>query len=157
MTKTQNESTAVAAPVDEKLIAKLDEGFPPSWQPEQEGDAISGAFLRLEQGMTTFGPSPIVILGTPEGERSVWLFAESIKNAFLRAQPVPGELVAIRFEGEQAVKNPTPGRKATAKVFRVVVDRPAQTTAAVDWTAALGSPSASSDDDAGAGDDGIPY
>jgi hypothetical protein len=56
MTKTQNESTAVAAPVDEKLLAKLDEGFPPSWQPEQEGDAISGAFLRLEQGMTTFGP-----------------------------------------------------------------------------------------------------
>jgi hypothetical protein len=157
MPKTQNESTTLT-PVDEKLLAKLDEGFPPSWRPEQEGDAISGAFLRLEQGMTTFGPSPIVILGTPDGERSVWLFAESIKSAFMRAQPVPGELVAIRFEGEQDVKNPTKGRKATAKIFRVAVDRPATAPGPVDWGTALGPATSSGGVDVDEPtDDGIPY
>lgn len=135
----------------DELLAKLDAGFPPTWQAEKEGDTITGAFLRLEQGVTAFGPAPIVILGTEQGERSVWLFAESIKSAFLRAQPVPGERVAIRYAGEQPVKNPTPGRKATARIFQVVVDRPAVATGPVDWGAALGQPKAESPDD------GIPY
>jgi hypothetical protein len=152
LTTPQKEDKAAADPQQDELLKKLDEGFPPTWRPENEGDTISGAFLRLEQGVTAFGPAPIVILGTTEGERSVWLFAEAIKSAFLRAQPVPGERVAIRYEGEQPVKNPTPGRKATAKIFAVVVDRPAVASGPVDGGAALGQPAAAEPTD-----DGIPF
>ena len=149
------DKTTPAEPAQDELLAKLDAGFPSSWQAEKAGDTIVGAFLRLEQGQSAFGPSPIVVLGTPEGERSVWLFAESLKTGFLRAQPAPGERVAIRYEGEQPVKNPTPGRKQTAHIYRVAVDRPAQAAQPVDWGAALGGTSSSNAEPDG--DDGIPY
>lgn len=156
MTESQKSSGSTAAAPKDDLLAKLDAGFPPTWQAEKEGDTIVGAFLRLEQGQTQFGPAPIVILGTEEGERSVWLFTESIKTGLLRAQPAPGERVAIRYEGEQPVKNPTPGRKTTAKIFRVAVDREAIAQKPVDWGAALGGDSSSTDEPE-AGGDGIPY
>lgn len=159
MTEAQKTKTAGAdvepAATPDELDAKLDQGFPPTWQPEAEGDTIKGAFLRLEQGTTQFGPAPIVILGTDDGERSVWLFAESLKSAFRRQQPAPGERIAIRYEGEQAVKNPKPGRKTTARVFRVAVDRPAVAQRDVDWGAALGGDAAGGDEDRP--DDDIPY
>lgn len=152
--KTAGSTATETAPQDD-LLAKLDAGFPPTWQAEKEGDTIVGAFLRLEQGQTQFGPAPIVILGTEDGERSVWLFYESLKTGLLRSQPAPGERIAIRYEGEQPVKNPTPGRKATAKIFRVAVDREAIQQKPVDWGAALGGDSSTGTDEPAS--DEIPY
>lgn len=134
MTESQTETR-------DELLEHFDEEFPESWQPSEPGEILVGAFLRLENGSTEFGPAPIVIVGTEEGERSVWLFAESLKRAFRRLQPAPGERIAIRYEGEQTVANPTPGRKKTAKVYRVVADRPKQARS-VDWGAALDEPAA---------------
>lgn len=139
--KEEQGAAVTSTTVDDELRAKLEADFPPAWQPSAAGDEVAGAFLRLEQGMTKYGPAPIVILGTADaGEVSVWLFYESMKSGFLRAQPVPGERVAIRYEGEQPVKNPTPGKSPTFHSYRVIVDRPAQQSQPVDWGAALATP-----------------
>jgi hypothetical protein len=124
-------------PAAEALLAKLEAGFPESWQPTEAGDTIVGTFLRLESGRTKYGPAPVVVLATDEGERSVWLFFEALKSGFRRAQPAPGEQIAVRYLGEQTVKNPSPGRRDSYHDFRVAVDRPATATAPVDWGAAL--------------------
>lgn len=123
------------------LDAELERGYPPSWQPEP-GETIKGVFLRLEQGNTQFGPAPIVIVAVePDGEeRSVWVFYESLKTQLLRAAPAAGERVAIRYDGQQQVKNPTAGRRSTFHAYRVAVDRPKQQTGPVDWQASLGVP-----------------
>lgn len=120
----------------DELIAKLEAGYPPSWIPENAGDTIVGAFLRLETGQTAFGPAQVAVLGTTEGERSVFLFYESLKTGFRRAQPEPGERIAVKYNGKVPAKNPTPGRSETYHDFTVAVERTAARS--VDWNAALG-------------------
>lgn len=137
----------------DELLDKLEQGFPPTWIAEKSGDTIVGAFLRLETGNTSYGPAPLVVLGTEEGERTVWLFFESLKTAFLREQPEPGERVAIRYLGEQDVKNPAPGRAKTFHAYRVAVDRPAARRVN-DWEAVLGSSSSSAEEPSPADDAG---
>ena len=135
---TNKQPDAPSAPVEDALVAKLDDAFPQSWQPTKAGETVSGTLLRVEEGQTEFGPAPIVIMMVGDEEISVWLFAESIRRSFLRQKPVAGERIAIRYEGEQEVKSPTPGRKKTAKVYRLVVDRPSVQTGPINWDALLG-------------------
>lgn len=120
----------------EELIAKLDAGFPPAWIPENAGDTIVGGFLRIETGMTPNGPAPVAVIGTTEGERSVFLFYEALKSGFRRSQPEPGERIAIRYEGKKPSKTPTVGRNAEYHDFSVTVDRASER--AVDWNTVLG-------------------
>lgn len=116
---------------DDRLKAMLDKPLPEAWIPKKAGDVISGAFISLGEGVTQYGPAPFVVLGTAAGEVSVWLFYESMKTGFLRAKPQPGEIVAIRYDGEKPVKNPAPGRKKTYHDYRIAVDRPE--AAPVSW------------------------
>jgi hypothetical protein len=118
------------------LLAKLDKEFPPGWQPEKEGETITGVFLRLETGFTSFGESRVAVLATDEGERSVWLFHNSLWSEFRRAQPAPGERIAIRYLGMQDVKSPVAGRNSKFHAYRVAVDRPEGQP--VDWAAEPG-------------------
>lgn len=136
---TPQEPTVLGAEGAEELIAKLDAGFPPAWIPTTKGDTIVGAFLRLETGMTPNGPAPVAVIGTAEGERSVFLFYEALKSGFRRSQPEPGEKIAVRYEGKKEAKTPTQGRNAEYHDFSVSVDRGAEK--AVDWNAALGGES----------------
>jgi hypothetical protein len=133
---TPQEPTIIGGEDAAELIAKLDQGYPPAWIPENAGDTIVGAFLRLETGVTAFGRAQVAVVGTTDGERSVFLFYETLKTGFRRTQPEPGERIAIRYEGLKPAKNPTPGRQATYHDFTVTVDRAA--ARAVDWNAALG-------------------
>lgn len=126
MTEVQTDQSA-----EERMAALLDKPLAPAWMAKNAGDMVSGAFVTLGSGMTEYGPAPFVILGTAEGEVSVWLFYESLKTGFLREKPQPGELVAIRYEGEKPVKNPAKGRKKTYHDYRVAVDRPE--AAPVSW------------------------
>ena len=77
----------------------------------------------------------------------MWLFYESMRSGFLRAQPTPGEQIGIRYLGKQAVKNQTPGRAAEYHNYKVAVDRPLGTEAPVDWAAELGTPAVDPDND----------
>jgi hypothetical protein len=134
----QQTSTAEA-----ELLAKLDAGYPVSWVPENEGDTIVGTFIRLETGPTAFGPSLVAILVDQEGnERSVWIFYESLKSGFRRAEPAPGEKIAVRYMGKKPVKNATPGRRSEYHYFQVAVDRPITSEKPVDWSTALGGDTA---------------
>ena len=125
-------------PAADELLAKLEQPLPESWLPKKAGDTIVGTFLSLDTGMTAFGPAKMAVLATSDGERAVWIFYESLKSAFVRAKPEPGERIAVRYLGEEKAKNPTPGRKATYHSFRVVVDRPVDTSKPVDWASELG-------------------
>lgn len=120
------------------LLGKLDEGFPESWIPKEEGDTIVGWVTRVERGYTTYGWRPILVLRDDEGElHSIWLLTEVLQNAMRRLRPVPGERIAIRFNGKKKAKNPRPGTSGEYNDFRVVVDRPEE-SAAIDWEATLG-------------------
>lgn len=133
MSKTQTQAPATVDP----LLERLEQELAPSWIPEAEGDTIVGVFLRLEQGPTQFGPKPFAVLATDEGERSVWIFTESMMTGFRRAKPEPGERVAVRYMGMKPVKNQTPGRRSEYHDYRVVVDRPVGAEKPVDWDTAL--------------------
>lgn len=127
---------------EDKLRKQLDKDYAKAWIPETKGDTIVGTMLRLEQGTTSFGPAPVVIIaeeGTGE-ERAIWLFTEAIRSGFNRARPAVGERVAVRYLGKQKVKNQTPGRANEYHNFKVAVDRPDGTQ--VDWAGALNVPAA---------------
>lgn len=158
MAKTQNTPTVNEA--DQQLLEQLDAGFPPAWIAETAGDTIIGTFARLDNGRTSFGPCPVVVIATEQDgeivERSVFLFYESLKSGFRRSQPVPGERIAVRYNGTKKVENQTPGRRDTYHDYSVAVDRP-KVGGVVDWGAALGAeepPPAASED---AGPDDIPF
>lgn len=137
MAKSQNTPTVNEA--DQELLEQLDAGFPPAWIAEEAGETIVGTFVRLDQGRTAYGPCPVIVLDTGDGElRSVFVFYESLKSGLRRAQPIPGERVAIRYDGLQPVKNQTEGRRDSFHSYRVAVDRPKVATGPVDWNAALG-------------------
>ncbi|CAN5743296.1 hypothetical protein BH18ACT15_BH18ACT15_11870 [soil metagenome] len=99
----------------EKAVA---ESFPESWIPEHDGDTIVGTFVRLDSGTTRYGQSPIVILDTAQGERSVWLIHVVLRNEFKRQQPKAGEPVAVRYLGK---KQGAEGQSYAA--YRVKVQR----------------------------------
>lgn len=120
------------------LAAKLDEGYPESWVAEKPGDQITGYVVRVERGHTTYGIKPILILRTDDGElRSVWVLNDVLANALRRLRPVPGERVAIRFDGKRTAKNPRPGTSGEYNDFKVAVDRPEEAST-IDWDSTLG-------------------
>jgi hypothetical protein len=120
---------------DSDVLAALDKPIAPAWIAKTPGDTIVGAFIELTSGVTEKGPAPVVVLGTAEGERAVFLFYETLKTGFRRAAPQPGERVAVRFNGMKAAKNPTAGRNAEYHDYTVAVDREAGRPA--DWSNAL--------------------
>ncbi len=126
-------TTTGAADPDDKLLADLESAGPEAWMPKVAGDTIIGAFIRVGSGVTAFGPAHFAVLGTTDGERSVWLFYEALRSGFATARPAPGERIAIRYMGEVPAKNPVPGRKATYHDFRVSVDRPVDANATPNW------------------------
>ena len=135
----------------------LDRGYPEAWRPESPGDQIKGVFIRLEEGPSQYGVTPIVVIGTPEGERSIWLFGQVIRNAFLKLKPVPGEKIAVRFLGLRKAKNPRPGTKGEYNDWRVAVDRPLGQEAP-NWDEALAAdPFALPADDQTEPDEDIPF
>lgn len=118
------------------LLDKAEAGYPESWVPENKGDQIAGKFLRVERGMTGFGPAPIVVLEMEDGtERSVWLLSETLRSGFGRIRPASGDNIAVLYLGKQKVKNQAPGRASEYHNFRVVSDK---TTTESSWDSILG-------------------
>lgn len=131
--------TAEIAKNHAELLAELDKDFPESWIPEKPGDTIVGVLVRGSTAPTQFGPAPVLHLATDDGDRSVWVFYETLKSELRRLKPAAGEKVAIRYVGEEKAKNPKPGRSATYHSYKVAVDRPIGTDK-LDWDGLLGAP-----------------
>lgn len=57
--------------------------YPKSWRWQDDGNLVSGRFLRFEQGMTKdFGAKVILVLDIEGEERSVWLTTSVLHNRF---------------------------------------------------------------------------
>jgi hypothetical protein len=126
-----------AAVAKDGLLAELEKDFPAAWIPTEAGDTVVGVMTRVGEGVTQFGPAPVVEVKQADGaEVTVWLFSQMIRSEFARLKPVPGERIAVRYLGDQTVKNKKPGRGETYKKFRLAVDRPVGSET-VDWAVVL--------------------
>lgn len=121
------------------LTEALDQGTPESWIPKEKGEEIRGTVVGLDQGYSQMsGITPILVIDTGDGVlRSIWLYGDVLKNLMRRVRPVPGEAIAVRFEGKRKSKNPRPGTSGEYNDWRVAVDRPVQQSG-IDWESALG-------------------
>lgn len=147
------------------LIDQAKAGYPESWIPEKEGEALAGKFLRIEMGWSEYGRAPIAIVESEDGkERSVWLFHEALRSQFATAAPQPGDSVAVLYLGKQKPKTHTPGKAKEYHNYRVVKEAGEGRDNRVDWDVftSLGSvvtPAASANGDTSesADSDDIPY
>jgi len=105
-----------------RLRKRADEGFPPTWQPEQPDDEVIGVLTKVTmQAPTAFGPCPVVTLALESGELvSVFLFHTVLRRMFERERVTLGEMVLIRYLGE---RKPEGGGKPYVD-YRLVVLRP---------------------------------
>jgi hypothetical protein len=107
--------------VDQKIDEELDRKYPPSWRPEEKGDAIRGKFLRLDYAERF--ECPVAVIGTGEGERSVFLFHETLRSKLKRLAPESGEPIGIRYDG-QVASTANPGRRYHDYSVAVVREQP---------------------------------
>jgi hypothetical protein len=117
----------------ERLRKDADEGFPPSWQPENPDDEILGTVVAVNPAAPTrqYGNAPVVQIVDPVGVKwSVWLFHKVLRQNFIRQRVAVGEVVLIRYLGKVY---PEGGGNAYDN-YAVVVDRPVS-RGDVDWDA----------------------
>ncbi|HEY8776311.1 MAG TPA: hypothetical protein VIM33_07510 [Gaiellaceae bacterium] len=133
--------------------------FPRNWIFDEDGDAVAGAFVRLEEGQTKdYGPRPIVILNIAGEERSVWLFDTVIRNQFAdevrTRQLAAGERITVKRLGK--VKSETTGReyRSYATTFH---DRPQKSQAEILGAPVAPEPIAAAASAQGNTDDSIPF
>jgi len=95
------------------------EPLPGPWLPEPNGELI-GEFEGYRSGTTSLGETHQIALVRDFSGRlfSVWLFHTVLRDEMKKAQPLVGELVAIRRLADR--EN---GDGLTYRVYRVVVDR----------------------------------
>jgi hypothetical protein len=117
----------------DRLRKRLDEGHPPAWMHGGEiGAELVGHVVGVKAGVPTqFGPCPVVTIATlgVGTQVSLWLTHTVLRREFVRQRPEPGELIALRYEGE---RKPDGGGPAY-ELYSLVVDRPDEVS--VDWTA----------------------
>lgn len=136
MTAADKPETAVDT--TDQLLAELDRPNAEAWIPKKPGDTLIGYLKDIGIGSTQYGTAPFLLVVDDQGvEHSVWVFVESLKSALRALQPQRGERIAVRYNGEKKVKNPTQGRKNSFHDYRLAVDRPASAAAAIDWNATL--------------------
>lgn len=94
-----------------------------TWQPETEGQTISGVVLRQGTAEILYGPVPFVDLWTGGAARTrVLVSAGTLRAALDRAAPEVGDTLTIWFEGwSEPVHGPNRDRRV--RVFRAAVRR----------------------------------
>jgi hypothetical protein len=89
--------------------------YPRSHMWQEDGDLVSGSYVRFSQGHTRDGTAvPVIVLDVDGEPRSVWLFHDALRQQFvteIKTRPSgnldPGELVTIRRgEKKQSASNP---------------------------------------------------
>jgi hypothetical protein len=112
----------------ERELEELDEGWPPSWQPEV-GEHLLGRVRRYAKGPTAYGEVRTLVVDRDDGEGavSVWLSSHVLLALFEREKPRVGERIGISYQG----KHPTKGYHR----YALVVDRPSRRSTSVRWAA----------------------
>lgn len=92
--------------------ADAEAGLAPAWKPN-EGDWVGGTVVRYERGTTEYGSSPICIVKVEagagagrygptetrpqlQGECSIWIFHQVLRDEFASKRPAPGERLWVR-------------------------------------------------------------
>jgi hypothetical protein len=108
---------------------RVDLKSPTSWRPVDQGDEVSGHFVRLDEGFAKDGAAcPIAVLRTDDGEVGVWLWHTVLRQGFARLRPQPGEAVLVRYLGKRTSESS--GRNYHA----YTVDAPAREPIEPDWS-----------------------
>jgi hypothetical protein len=108
------------------------EDYPRWWDWDEDGDIVSGTFVRFTQGFSEYGERTVVVLLVDGEERSVWLHQTVLFDEFRREvlrrtsrELDVGEKVVVK-RGE---KRKTKDDKRTFRSFRVLFpDQPQPTT-----------------------------
>jgi len=106
----------------DRLRAQLDresEPHPTAWKPEP-GDELYGTFEGWTSGTTSRNEThPIALVRELEGERlAIWCFYAVLRDEMKKAEPKPGELIAIKRLPDRESKEGVKYRH-----YRVVMDR----------------------------------
>jgi hypothetical protein len=90
---------------DERVAAlrdRLDAPTPESVKFENPGEEVVGIFRQWDKGVTVRGDAWIAVLESvkvPGRLASVWVFHEALRSQLAKANPQPGDLIAIRYLG----------------------------------------------------------
>ena len=104
----------------QELIDEAKKGYPESWIPKKEGDAIAGKLIKVDKASTAYGPCKIAILETDNGTVfGVWLLHQALVSQFESANPQIGDGVAVLYKGK--VKSKEAGH-SDYHSYRVVTD-----------------------------------
>ena len=104
----------------QELIDEAKKGYPESWIPKKDGDAIAGKLIKVDKATTAYGPCKIAILETENGTVfGVWLLHTTLVSQFESANPQIGDGVAVLYKGK--VKSKEAGH-SDYHSYRVVTD-----------------------------------
>ena len=113
----------------EELLEQAKKGYPESWIPKKEGDAIAGRLVKVDRATTAYGPCKIAILETEDGnQHGVWLLHTTLVSQFDSANPQIGDAVAVLYKGK--VKSKEAGH-SDYHSYRVVTD--GSTKGDIEW------------------------
>jgi hypothetical protein len=62
--------------------AAVETGYPRAWRWDEDGLVVEGRYVRLDEGITDYGPVPIVVLDVEGEQRSLWLSATALRSRF---------------------------------------------------------------------------
>lgn len=113
-----------------KMRAAADRGNPQAWMPDKPGDDMLAVVTAIKPGVrTAFGRVPVLELQDPVGAPwSLWLLHTVLRREVIRARPVVGETLYVRYEGQVRPE----GGGAAYENYTVLVDRPDQ-NGDLDW------------------------
>jgi len=114
----------------EKMRAAADRGNPQAWIPDKPADDLLGVVTAIKPGVrTAFGVVPVLELTDPVGAAwSLWLLHTVLRREVIRARPIIGETLYVRYEGQVRPD----GGGALYENYTVLVDRPDQNNE-LDW------------------------
>jgi len=130
--------------------------FPQSWKFDEDGNSVTGTYLRMDEGTTSYGSKPIVVLDVDGEERSVWLSQTALRSKFAdelarrhASDFDPGERISISRAKEKKTAASGHAYWPFTVIFHNAPKRDAASILGID------EDDATADDDGE--DDGIPF
>jgi len=92
---------------DFDLLATIEEDGSEGWVPEKVGEGIQGVVLKVGETKSDFSDemAPTVTIETKDGNKyRIIGYGAVLRREILDADPKPGDLFAVKYFGEKAIK-----------------------------------------------------
>lgn len=92
---------------DFDLLGTIEEDSSEGWVPEKVGDGIQGVVTKISETRSDFSDemAPTVTIETKDGGSfRIIGFGAVLKREIIDADPKPGDLFAVKYFGEKAIK-----------------------------------------------------